>query len=81
MVTYYDLREDQVMRLNFIGDHKFLFRIFSLIGNEINYCKPLIENEPTINEDDDLQIQFYYTTIKTLTDYDVQFSSLVWFIN
>jgi len=77
MVTYYDLHEDQVLRLNFIGDHKFLFRIFSLTGNEINYSKPLIKNEPTINEDDGLESEFYYTTIKTLTDYDVHSSSLV----
>jgi len=77
MVTYYDLREDHVLRLNFIGDHKFLFRIFSLTGNEINYSKPLIKNEPTINEDDGLESEFFYATIKTLTDYDVHSSSLV----
>ena len=77
MVTNYDLREDQVLRLNFIGDRKFLFRIFSLIGNKIIYSKPLIKDETTINEDDALESEFYYTTIKTLTDYDVHSSSLV----
>jgi len=69
------------MRLYFIGDHKFHFRIFFLTRNEINYCKPLIKNESTINEEDDLQSQFYYTMVKTLTNYDIQSSSLVWFIN
>jgi len=41
----------------------------------------LIKNESTINEEDDLQSQFYYTMVKTLTNYDIQSSSLVWFIN
>ncbi|QCD83100.1 hypothetical protein DEO72_LG2g3443 [Vigna unguiculata] len=66
MVTYYDLREDEVLHLNFIGDDKFLFRIFSLTGNEINYSKPLIENEPTINEDDGLEIFEFRVCCKSL---------------
>jgi len=51
-----------------------------LTRNEITYCKPLIENESTIDEEDHLQSKFYYTMVKTLIDYDVQSSSLVWFI-
>ncbi|QCD93023.1 hypothetical protein DEO72_LG5g1094 [Vigna unguiculata] len=46
------------------------------LRNEINYSKPLIKNEPTINEDDGLESEFFYATIKTLTDYDVHSSSL-----
>jgi len=77
MVTNYDLREDHVLRLNFIGDRKFLFRIFSLTGNEVIYSKHLIKDDPTINEDDALEREFYFKMIKTLTDYDVHSSSLV----
>jgi len=77
MVTNYDLREDHVMRLNFIGDRKFLFRIFSLTGNEVIYSLDLIKDEPTINEEDGLERDFYYKTTKNLTDYDVNSSSLV----
>ncbi|QCE07117.1 hypothetical protein DEO72_LG9g2133 [Vigna unguiculata] len=76
MVTNYDLREDHVMRLNFIGDRKFLFRIFSLTGNEVIYSLDLIKDEPTINEEDGLERDFYYKTTKNLTDYDVNSSSL-----
>jgi len=77
IISYYHIHEDHVMYLNYMGDYKSPFRIFSLIGDEISYNeRPMVNDGPGNVENDD-ENPFYYSMEKTLTNYDVQCSSFV----
>ena len=77
IISYYHIHDGHVMYLNYTWDYKFHFRMFSQIGDEISYNEPPILNVCPTNVQNDDENPFYYSMEKTLTNYDVQCSSLV----
>ena len=75
-IKYYEIKQDHVMRLTYMGDYKFLVRIFDLGDDEITYMKRSSDNFSTTLESND-ENSFYFSTEKTLTENDIQNSSLV----
>ena len=78
-VKYYEIKNDHVMRLTYMGDYKFLVRIFDLAGDEITYINKSTDSCSTTMESND-ENPFYFSTKKTLTQNDIRSSSLVSFI-
>jgi len=77
IISYYELHKDHVIYLNYLGDYKFQFRIFTFTGDEIIYSQPPTVNDDARNVESDDENSFYYSMEKTLTEYDVKCSSLV----
>ena len=49
-IKYYDIKNDHVLRLTYMGDNKFIVRIFDLAGDEITYITKLTDNCSTTME-------------------------------
>ena len=75
-IKYYDIRNDHVLRLTYMGDNKFIVRIFDLAGDEITYINKSTDTCSTTMESND-ENPFYFSTEKTLTKNDIRSSSLV----
>jgi len=78
-IKYYDIKNDHVLRLTYMGDNKFIVRIFDLAGDEITYITKSTDECSTTMESND-ENPFYFSTEKTLSENDIRSSSLVSFI-
>jgi len=73
-ISFYGLSSPCLLHLNYVGNNIFLHRIFSAQGIEIYYKRDLANASNT-------QVQVGFVDCeKILSNYDVQTSSLVWFI-
>jgi len=81
LVSYYNLIDRVNLRLNYMGDNRFVFKMFSSTSLEMSYTpKSSIEvgeKMNVVNLGGENSIDCPHAMMKTLTAYDVITSSLV----